>query len=707
MEVLAVDTETSGLDCWTKKILTIQIGNKKDQVVVDCTTIDILNYKDLLEDPNKLQLYWNAKFDLKFLYRNKIYPRNVYDGFLVESLFYLGYPSGFHSLSLKTACAEYCNVYLDKTVRGKIINAETLTEEIIKYAADDLIYLEDIREKQLIRVKEEHLEGAVKIENTFVIPLAYMEYCGIKLDKEKWKFKMNQDKEQELKYETALNNWVIDYFNERKLSDTHIKQEWILQEMGGQYNQPPKDAIIHGSPEWIEREGKQLYIIYIAIPFPFINIDRQGDLFSGFNDEPQCTISWSSTTQVVKFFNFLGIKTKVFDKLKGILKDSVEAKQLKPQKKDFPIIDLYLKYKEAFKVTTTYGQKFLDQINPVTGRIHTSFKQLGTFTTRISSGGGNAKTGEEYLNLLNLPSDSLTRSCFISEPGNRFISIDYSGQETYLMASIANDQAMIKELMEGSGDIHSLTAYLSFVNEIPRDTKIEDIKHKYHNLRQAAKGVEFAINYGGTAQTIKQNSGFSEEEANRIYSSYMEGFSGLAAYQKFRRKDWKNKGCILMNASLGYRALLPNFHIVKEVEEMMRSNRNFWDNYKQDKALVANGGKETPFLKLVKEYFKVKSDYEKKSINYPIQFAGSMCCRFSLIYFFKYLRDNDLIDKVKICVAPYDEINCEAPEDIAEEVVKVLHGCMVRAGKIFCTRCYLDAEESRDSNNNLPNYWIH
>ena len=55
MEVLAVDTETSGLDCWTKKILTIQIGNKKDQVVVDCTTIDILNYKDLLEDPNKLQ----------------------------------------------------------------------------------------------------------------------------------------------------------------------------------------------------------------------------------------------------------------------------------------------------------------------------------------------------------------------------------------------------------------------------------------------------------------------------------------------------------------------------------------------------------------------------------------------------------------------------------------------------------------------------
>ena len=66
-------------------------------------------------------------------------------------------------------------------------------------------------------------------------------------------------------------------------------------------------------------------------------------------------------------------------------------------------------------------------------------------------------------------------------------------QETYLLASIANDQAIIKELMEGSGDIHSLTAYMAY-QQIPRDTPIKDIKKKYHNLRQEAKGIEFAIN---------------------------------------------------------------------------------------------------------------------------------------------------------------------------------------------------------------------
>lgn len=112
---------------------------------------------------------------------------------------------------------------------------------------------------------------------------------------------------------------------------------------------------------------------------------------------------------------------------------------------------------------------------------------------RLSSGGKDKEHNIEYLNIQNLPADPQTRSCFVAESGNRWISIDYSGQETYLMASIANDEAIIKELTEGSGDIHSLTAYMSY-SEIPRDTPIKDIKKLYHDLRQNAKGIEFAVN---------------------------------------------------------------------------------------------------------------------------------------------------------------------------------------------------------------------
>ena len=110
-------------------------------------------------------------------------------------------------------------------------------------------------------------------------------------------------------------------------------------------------------------------------------------------------------------------------------------------------------------------------------------------TLRITSGGKDKENHVEYVNLLNLPSDVETRACFVAEAGNRWISIDYSGQETYLMASIANDEAIIKELTYGSGDIHSLTAYMSY-SEIPRDTPIKEIKKKFHNLRQEAKGIE-------------------------------------------------------------------------------------------------------------------------------------------------------------------------------------------------------------------------
>ena len=78
-----------------------------------------------------------------------------------------------------------------------------------------------------------------------------------------------------------------------------------------------------------------------------------------------------------------------------------------------------------------------------------------------------------------------------------------------------------------------------------------------------------------------------------------------------------------------------------------------------------------------------------------------------MIYFFTYLRTNNLLGKVKICVTPYDEVNCEAPEEIAEQVAQTLYDCMVKAGSYFCTRCKLDADVSRLDDGTLPDHWIH
>ena len=646
LTIVGLDTETEGLDPYTDKLLLLQLGLFDFQIVIDCKTIDISLYKNYLES-DRLFIGWNLKFDLKFLFRHSIVLKRVYDGILAEKLMWLGYPPGMHSLSLKTAGESYCNIELDKTVRNKI-HYDGLSEEVIKYSAYDVKYLEPIMTKQKEKLAEKGLLTAMEYENRFVLPLAYCEYCGIKLDAEKWKAKMQKD---EARVNTALkacNKWLIE-------------------------NEPNS---------------------------PYIFIDRQGDLFTGYNLEPQVKLNWNSAKQLIPLFKKYGVEVTVEDKEKGGIKDSIDAKVLKPQKDKCSLIPIYLEYKEAVKVTSTYGENFLKQINPVSHRIHTNYSQMGADTTRITSGGKDKYNRIEYVNLLNLPADAETRACFTAEKGNKWISIDYSGQETYLMASIANDKAIIKELMEGSGDIHSLTAYMSYM-EIPRDTPIKDIKKLYHNLRQEAKGIEFAINYGGDANTIHVNKGLPKEEANAIYNNYMKGFAGLKKYQDFRRKDWFQKGYILLNEKTGHKAYIYDYDKLLEDKKWMSTLD--WTYYREMKNSYPN----CDTVQRVRNFFKRKSASEKQSINYPIQATGSMCLRVSLINFFEWLRQKNLLFKVLICVTPYDEINCEAPEEISEEVAKTLYNCMIKAGEFFCERCKLDADISRLPNGDLPNYWIH
>ena len=86
LQIIGVDTETEGIDVHTKKLLLAQFGCFDFQVVVDCRTVDIKLYKDFLERKDKLFLFWNAKFDLKFFLKEKIVITNIYDGYLAEKL---------------------------------------------------------------------------------------------------------------------------------------------------------------------------------------------------------------------------------------------------------------------------------------------------------------------------------------------------------------------------------------------------------------------------------------------------------------------------------------------------------------------------------------------------------------------------------------------------------------------------------------------
>lgn len=328
LKIVGLDTETEGLDPWTKRLKSIQLGCYDFQVVIDCLTIDPKLYKDYLESERTF-IGWNLKFDLKFLYRQGIVPRHLYDGFLAEKLMWLGYPSGIHTMSLKAAGENYLNIELDKSVRGKIIYAG-LTSEVVEYAANDVKYLEQIMNKQKGELVKKGLNVAIDYENRFVLPLAYCEYCGIKLDVDKWKAKMKKDQERVDNALAKLNEWFLT-------------------------NEPNSK---------------------------YIFINRQGDLFSGFDLTPQVTINWNSAKQLIPIFKKYGVDVEVQDKEKGGTKDSIDAKCLKPQADKCSLIPIYLDYREAVKVTSTYGENFLKQVNSVSGRIHTNYQQMGADTTK-------------------------------------------------------------------------------------------------------------------------------------------------------------------------------------------------------------------------------------------------------------------------------------------------------------------------------------
>ena len=416
--MLQYDSETDGRDAHLCKLLCVQFGDTqgKNQIVIDCTTVDITLYKDILN--TKYLIGHNLKFDLQFLYNYNITPRHVYDTMIVEQFIYLGYPSyskpGGISYSLASVAKRYLDIDIDKSVRGEII-WRGLDSKVIVYAANDVKWLADIMNKQLkiLHSKQNAIYGA-KLECDFTPAIAYLEWCGIKLDVNKWKEKMKQDEAALSKAKETLNNLFI------QRSDKYPTFKKLIQ------------------------------------------INNQGDLFSGFDITPTVVVNWDSSIQVTKIMRELGFNTTVQDKHTGEDKDSVIEKQLKGQKGiDDEFLKSYFNYKEYSKVCTTYGQSYLDAINPKTGRIHTTFRALGAASGRMACGSNQNNSDlakakglrfARYPQLQNLPANTATRSSFVAEEGNLFCSCDFSALESRLGADIYNEKSMLDEFLHGSGD---------------------------------------------------------------------------------------------------------------------------------------------------------------------------------------------------------------------------------------------------------------
>ena len=623
---IALDTETSGLDPHSCELLSIQFGDFDQQFVIEYSPNILEKLKPLLLRKDVVWVLQNAKFDLQFFYKHDIILENIFDTYLAEGVLYCGFDDvklpNYVRKSLDVLVLKYCGVLLNKSIRGTI-NRVGLTDKVIEYGANDVKYLIPVMTSQMVKIKEDGLWGAVKLDNKFVKVLAYIEYCGIYLNKEKWLAKMEDDSKKLSDMEFALNKWVFERF-------------------GDKY------------------------------------VNKQLDLFSAAK---RCSLNWSSSKQIIPIFKELGVDTKVRDKKTGKMKDSIEAKHIVKQVHVSPLIQMYIDYKKAQKLVTTYGQNFLEAINPKTGRIHATFWQIMN-TGRTSCGSGDNKDDDNSINLQNIPSDKITRGCFTNQFENTIlVDCDYSQQEDRMYTQLSKEPALIDFYNDTTRkrDGHSFTAKLCFPKEL-KDIPEEEVKHVRPDLRSKAKGAKFAILFGGVGDTIAKNLGLSKEEGDEVYDAYMKAFPKLKEYFDYIKPIVVKNGYVYFNKVTGRRSY---YQIFDEYERLSRTiDKQWWENYKQHKFHQTEDFL-TYYKPTCKRFFNLRGDLERRALNFPCQGSASDMSKLAGVWFFDWILKENLFNKVKISNFVHDEYLLETPKDIADKCAKALKECMEKAGRVF------------------------
>lgn len=319
--ILAIDTETEGFDPHTCALIYLQIGTGENEYVIDVASVDISPLKELLE--SRTLIMHNAKFDLRFLFKQGFNCTRVFDTFLAESVLTTGMdkPAGYRGLD--GCLRRYCKVQLQKEIRG-LIHKERYSTRVIQYSAADVQYLHKLKESQELALDNNDLSSCASLENKFVVALAYIEYCGIHLDTTAWSVKMQEDKRKQAMKVEELSDWVIKNYPGSKFIDNQL---------------------------------------------------------SLFEEGTKCSINWNSDKQVLELFKLIGIDT--WDAKAG--KHSVDMKLISKQVDKFEILKTYIEYSKTTKLVSSFGQTILDSVNKNTNRIHTTFRQIKD-TGRMSCG---------------------------------------------------------------------------------------------------------------------------------------------------------------------------------------------------------------------------------------------------------------------------------------------------------------------------------
>ena len=207
---------------------------------------------------------------------------------------------------------------------------------------------------------------------------------------------------------------------------------------------------------------------------------------------------------------------------------------------DYPLPKLILDYRSLAKLKNTYTDKLPRMVNPVTGRVHTSYSQATAVTGRLASSDPN---------LQNIPVRSAEgrriRSAFIAPPGHAIVSADYSQVELRIMAHLSGDERLLDAFAKGE-DVHRATAA-----EIFGITPLE----VGPDQRRAAKVINFGLIYGMSAFGLARELGLERGAAAAYMERYFARYPGVARYMEETRQQARSHGYV--ETVFGRRLWLP------------------------------------------------------------------------------------------------------------------------------------------------------
>ncbi len=205
-----------------------------------------------------------------------------------------------------------------------------------------------------------------------------------------------------------------------------------------------------------------------------------------------------------------------------------------------PLPRLILEYRGIAKLRSTYTEKLPEQVNPRTGRVHTSYHQAVAQTGRLSS------TDPNLQNIpIRTPEGRRIRQAFVAPPGHVLLAADYSQIELRIMAHLSGDEGLLRAFAE-ERDVHQATAAEVF--GVPLDSVTPD-------QRRSAKAINFGLIYGMSAFGLARQLGVERGAAQRYVDLYFERYPGVKRYMDETRARARETGWV--ETVFGRRLYLP------------------------------------------------------------------------------------------------------------------------------------------------------